>query len=333
MRRSIRRACLLALLVVGTASHAYSQEKVSLRYGTTVSLHNLPVWVAKSIGLFDKNGLDIEVILVRGGTLNLMGIIAQRLQLSSVGPEAVVGARIKGSDVVMVACAADTDKVYVIKRPEIKSPVELKGKASAVTRLGGTTHFYLRTALKELGLDADRDMTILQMGRSTDVAAALERGQIAVAALPYMYALPLLDKGWPVLLELSQTGLKYPPACVATTRAYIKGNPQVIDAFLKSYTEAIYRIKTDPKVGVDVYMKFTGETNRELVKKVIATYAETFNRVPYVSDEGIETVLSGFVSRQEVPKEFLGHPEKFRDSGPLDAIVKSGFIERLYGKP
>jgi ABC-type nitrate/sulfonate/bicarbonate transport system substrate-binding protein len=76
------KAVGLFLFVVTALNHVQAQEKVRLRYGTTISLHNLPIWVAKSTGLFDKNGLDIEVILVRGGALNLMGIVSERLQLS-----------------------------------------------------------------------------------------------------------------------------------------------------------------------------------------------------------------------------------------------------------
>ncbi len=329
MRHVFYKAVGLFLLVVTALSHVQAQEKVRLRYGTTISLHNLPIWVAKSTGLFDKNGLDIEVILVRGGALNLMGIVSERLQLSSIGPEAVVPARIQGADVVLLACASDSDLVYVFKRPEIKSVGDLKGKSSAVTRLGGTTHLYLRVALKHFGIDADKELTILQMGRSTDVAAALERGQIAVAALPYAYALPLIDKGWPVLIELSKTGFKYPPACVASSRSYVKNNPRVIDGFLKAYVGAIHRIKTDPKIGEDVYIQFTREGNQEMVRKVVRVYSETFKRIPYVADQGIETVLSGLASRQSIPPE-LGQAEVFRDNRPLEAIEKSGYIERLY---
>jgi NitT/TauT family transport system substrate-binding protein len=329
MKNVVWKAALLLMIAVGMSSTVHSQDKVRLRYGTTMSFHNLPVWVAKSTGMFDKNGLDIEVILVRGGALNIMGIVADRLQLSSVGPEAVVGARLQGSDVVILACAADTEPVYVFKRPEIKNTADLKGKVSAVTRLGGTTHLYLRFGLKQFGLDADKDLTILQMGRSSDVAAALERGQIAVAALSYAYALPLLEKGWPVLIELSKAGFKYPPACVASTRVYVKKNPAVVDAFLRAYVEAIHRIKADPRTGEDVYIQFAREGNRELVKKAVRVYADTFNRVPYASDQGIETVISGLGSRQSVSKELLS-PDNFRDNGPLAKIEKSGFIERLY---
>lgn len=329
MRSAVWKAVWLLLIAAGMPRPAGSQDKVNLRYGTTMSFHNLPVWVAKSAGMFDKNGLDIEVILVRGGALNIMEIVADRLQLSSIGPEAAVAARLQGSDVVILACAADTEPVYLFKRPEIKNVADLKGKTSAVTRLGGTTHLYLRFGLKQFGLDADKDLTILQMGRSTDVAAALERGQIAVAAVSYAYALPLLEKGWPVLLELTKAGFKYPPACVASTRAYVKKNPAVVDAFLRSYIEGIHRIKTDPRTGEDVYAKFARESNRDLVKKAVQVYAGTFNRVPYVSDQGIETVVAGLGSRPPAAKELLT-ADTFRDNGPLAKIEKSGFVERLY---
>jgi ABC-type nitrate/sulfonate/bicarbonate transport system substrate-binding protein len=329
MKTAFWHTALMLTMAVGISAPVHSQDKVRLRYGTTMSFHNLPVWVAKSAGLFDRNGLDIEVILVRGGALNIMGIVADRLQLSSVGPEAVVGARLQGSDVVILACAADTEPVYVITRPEMKNTADLKGKSSAVTRLGGTTHLYLRVGLKRFGLDADKDLTILQMGRSSDVAAALERGQIAVAAVSYVYAQPLLEKGWPVLVELSKAGFKYPPACVASTRVYVKRNPAVIDAFLRSYIEAIQRIKADPRIGEDVYMQFTREGNRELVRKAVRVYGDTFNRIPYASDQGIETVISGLSVRQISAKELL-LPDNFRDNGPLLKIDKSGFVERLY---
>jgi len=316
-------------LALALAGSAHPQEKVRLRYGTTMSFHNLPAWLAKSAGIFEKNGLDVEVILVRGGALNIMGIVADRLQLSSVGPEAVVGARLQGSDVVLLACAADSEPVYVLKRPEIKNMAELKGKASAVTRLGGTTHLYLRAGLKHFGLDADRDLTILQMGRSSDVAAALERGQIAVAAISYVYAQPLLDKGWPALIELSKMGFRYPPACVASTRAYVKNNPTVIDAFLRSYIEGIHRVKTDPKTAEDVYIRFAREGNRDLVRKAVRVYGDTFSRMPYVSDTGLETVITGFSARQPLSKDQM-NPDIFRDNAPLARIDKSGFVERLY---
>ena len=189
---------------------AFSQELKRIRYGTTTSVAHLPVLVAREGGLFAKYGLDVEAIHIRGGPLITMAIMSGGLQFSGVGAESVIAARIEGGDVVLLACPIDIDAVYLITRPEIKSAQQLKGKASAVTRIGSTTHFYLRTALRHVGLDPEKDMTILQLGASGEIGAALESGRIAAAALTFRSALPFLQKGWPVLVDLSKIDLPYP---------------------------------------------------------------------------------------------------------------------------
>ena len=157
---------------------------------------------------------------IRGGALITMGIMSGQLQFSGAGAESIVAARIEGGDVVLLACPVDSDPVYLIARPEIKSPAELKGKATAVTRLGSTTHFYLRAAARHVGLDPEKDMTILQLGTGTETVSALENGRIAAAAITHRYALPFLQRGWPLLVDLSTTDLVYPSSCVASSRSF-----------------------------------------------------------------------------------------------------------------
>lgn len=213
--------CLLAFMVTVLFAHSgLTQETKRIRFALTTPPHFLPIWVAKDLGLFSKHGLDVEVIFMRGGALITMGVISGELQLSGIGAESVVAARAEGGDVTLLACPLDLDLVYLISRPEIKTAAQLKGKATAVTRLGSTTHFYLRSAFKHLGMDADKDMTILQLGAGPEIAIALQQGQIAAAVLSYRNALSFLERGWPILVNLTQTGFKYPPSCVAGSRAF-----------------------------------------------------------------------------------------------------------------
>jgi NitT/TauT family transport system substrate-binding protein len=186
-----------------------AQELRRIPYGTTASPSHLPVWVAKDAGLFEKNGLNVEPVQIRGGSLISLAIITGDLPFSGAGAESVVAARAAGGDVILLACPVDADPVYLITRPEIKSAQDLKGQASAVTRYGSTTHFYLRAALKHVGLNPDKDMTILQLGAGPEMVVALDRGAIAAAALTTRYAIPFLQRGWPVLVDLSTTDLVY----------------------------------------------------------------------------------------------------------------------------
>jgi NitT/TauT family transport system substrate-binding protein len=322
--RSIRRAW--ALLVLSGLAVLYSgpsqaQELRRIHYGTTTSTAHLPIWVAKDAGLFAKNGLNVEPVQIRGGALITMGIMSGQLQFSGAGAESIVAARIEGGDVVLLACPVDSDPVYLIARPEIKSPAELRGKATAVTRLGSTTHFYLRAALRQVGIDPEKEVTILQLGTGTESVSAMENGRIAMAALTIRYALPLLQRGWPMFVDLSTTDLVYPSSCVASSRSFVKSEPKVVDDFLRAYIAAIQLIKKDPAFAERTFAKWLREKDPSLIKKTVESYGRLFKPAPFVSDKGIETVMKDLANRRAIPKEFYGRPELFRDNGPLERAL------------
>lgn len=315
-----RNAWVLCWLAV-IATPLAAQELRRIHYGTTTSTAHLPIWVAKDAGLFAKNGLNVEPVQIRGGALITMGIMSGQLQFSGAGAESAVAARVEGGDIVLLACPVDSDPVYFITRPEIKSVAELKGKSTAVTRLGSTTHFYLRAAARHVGLDADKDMTILQLGTGSETVSALENGRIAAAAVTHRYALPFLQKGWPLLVDMSTTDLVYPSSCVASSRAFVKAEPKLVDDFLRAYVLAMQRIKKDPAFAEKTFAKWLREKDPVLIKKTVEAYTKVFKLVPNVPDRGIENVLKDLANRRPVPKEFFGRYELFRDNAPLERAV------------
>lgn len=300
---------------------AATQELKRILYGTTASPSNLPVWVARDAGYFESYGLNVEPVQIRGGSLITLAIITGNLQFSGVGAESVVAARAAGGDVVLLACPVDADPVYLITRPEIKSAAELKGQASAVTRYGSTTHFYLRAALKHVGLNPDRDMTILQMGAGPEMVAALDAGRIAAAALTTRYAIPFLQRGWPVLVDLSTTDLVYPSSCVTSSRAYIRAAPKTTEDFLRAYVAAIHLIKKDHKAAEKSFAKWMREKDPTIVTKTVEAYARLFKRNPQVPDKGIENVIRDLIRARPEFKEYLGWPEPFRENRPLERAL------------
>jgi ABC-type nitrate/sulfonate/bicarbonate transport system substrate-binding protein len=319
----------LGLCMGALANLAFAQDAQRLRYGTTNSIMNLPVWVAQDARLFSKHGLsNVEIIFIQSGTLITMGVISGELNFSGAGAASVVAARLKGGDVALLACPVDADAVYLVARPGVKSAAELRGKTTAVTRLGSTTHFYLRSALRYSGLDPQKDVKILQLG--LDFSGALEAGQIDAAALPFNLALPYLQKGWPVLLDLSKTDFVYPASCVVSSRAFIKASPKVVDGFIRAYVDAIHLIKKDRSFTEKVFTKWLRQSEPDIVKRTVQVYAELFKRVPTVTDGGIKAVLEELAESSPVPKEMMNRPDYFRDAAPLQRVVKEGWIEKLY---
>ena len=318
-----RLVILIAILcaLVLAQQLACAQELRRIHYGTSVSISHLPVWVAKDAGLFAKKGLNVEPVQIRGGALITMGLMSGQLQFSGAGAESVVAARIEGGDVVLLACPSDLEPIYLITRPEIKSAAELKGKSSAVTRLGSSTHFYLRAALRNVGLDSEKDLTILQLGAGPEMAMALESGRIAVAALNIRYALPFLKRNWPVLVDLTKTDLVYPSSCVTSSRTFVKSEPRVVEDFLSAYVAAIQLIKKNQSFAERSLAKWTREKDSYVLTKSVESHARIFKATPYVPDKGIENVMKDLANRRNVSKEFIGRPELFRDNVPLDRAL------------
>ncbi len=301
---------------------ASAQELKRIYYGTSASPAHLPVWVAKDAGLFAQHGLNVEPVQIRGGSLITLAIITGDLPFSGVGAESVVAARAAGGDVVLLACPIDADPVYLITRPEIKSPLDLKGQASAVTRYGSSTHFYLRSALKHVGLDPERDLIVLQLGAGPEMVAALEVGRIQAAALTNRYAIPFLERGWPVLVDLSKTDLVYPSSCVTSSRAYIRAEPKTTEDFLRAYVAGIHLIRKDQDFAEKSFSKWLREKDPAIVKKSVAAYARLFKLAPVVPDKGIENVVKDLMRKRPEFKEYLGWPGPFRENGPLERALR-----------
>jgi NitT/TauT family transport system substrate-binding protein len=319
--RVISLLAILCVLLTATRASAATELRRIL-YGTTASPSNLPVWVAKDAGYFEKQGFNVEPVQIRGGSLITIAILSGNLDFSGAGAESVVAARAAGGEVVLLACPIDADPVYLITRPEIKSAAELKGKTSGITRYGSTTHFYLRAALKEVGLNPERDVTILQMGAGPEIVAALESGVIASAALTSRYAFPFLERGWPVLVDLSKTDLVYPSSCVTSSRDFVKAEPRTVEHFLRAYVAGIRLIRKNHSFAQKSLMKWLREKDPTLARKTVEVYARLLKPAPFVPDKGIENVLKDLVVKRPEFKEFLGWPEFFRDNHALQRAMQ-----------
>ena len=93
------RLLALGLCMGALANFALAQDTQRLRYGTTNSIMNLPVWVAQDARLFAQHGLtNVEVIFIQSGTLITMGVVSGELNFSGAGAASVVAARLKGGD-------------------------------------------------------------------------------------------------------------------------------------------------------------------------------------------------------------------------------------------
>ena len=321
-------AILLAVSLAGSA--AAQSFKVAIGY-SGISADQLVIWVARDAGIFAKNNLDAQAVYFSGGTLSVTAMISGDTPLIQASGVGVVSAGLAGAEPVYVVGGITTLDYWLMTQPEIKTPEQLKGGTVAVARFGGAADFVARFALPRLGLTPGKDVTIIQTGSTPERMAALEARRVSASTLvpPTMFAAQ--KKGFHLLADVAALGLAYQHQGGVTTKKFLREHPDVVRNFVKSYIEAVHRLKTDRAFGLKIAAKYLRLDDKELLQK---TYESSIDekKLPakqYPSVEGIKTILDQLAKDA---KAKAAKPQDFIDARFVEEFDKSGYIDGLYGR-
>jgi NitT/TauT family transport system substrate-binding protein len=300
--------------------------KVTVGYSAIVA-GNVPTWLAKETGIFAKNGLDVQLVYIRGGATVMMALLSRETPISHVGGSSIVSASLRGADPVIIAGGVATSDWWLMSRPNIKTAEQLKGGSLAIAVFGGTSDSFARIALKKLGLNPVRDVAILQIGGLAERLSSLENGRVTAAMLATPEVFIAQKKGFNTLVHVT---LPYQTTSVATTRRFIRENPEIVRRYVKSQIEAVHRMKTDRETGIKVLAKYHGSQDKEILERTYDLHRSDEKLPPkqYPTLEGIKNILEPLA--QTDPKAKLAKPEDFVDMRFIKELDESGFIDELY---
>jgi NitT/TauT family transport system substrate-binding protein len=286
-----------------------------------------PLWTTQEGGYFRREGLDVELPYIGGGTLLIQAMLSGDVQYAYGPSVPVVNAALRGSDLVFIANTGDTLIFSVMTKPEIKDPAELKGTRIGVTRLGGSADLALEYALKRWGLQRGRDVAVAQTGGLPESLAALRAGVIQGAVLSPPNNLLAKKAGLRELVDIGQLGIIFPNTALSTTRAYIRSNRDSVLRFLRGLVEGQHRLRTDKEFSMKVVSKYTKTVDPEILSELYQIYGVRYagQPVPYVRLEGIDEILKGIdakEARQSKAADFV-------DNSLLKEIEQSGIQRKL----
>ncbi len=131
------------------APTAAPKVKLNVAY-STLNPDPLAMWVAKDAGFFDKNGLDVTVTFVDGGTKTAQALVAGDVKFAATAPSGTLAATTGGADLILVGGFVNVPNYDFLVQPTIKTAADLKGKKVAVSGLSGSSYTAARIALREL---------------------------------------------------------------------------------------------------------------------------------------------------------------------------------------
>jgi len=308
---------------------ASAPAKIVVTYGGLNERSGV-LFVAKDAGIFQKHGLDAQVVNVRSGAVGLSALAAGETQFhggSATG--ASIGAMAGGLDLVFVAGLINKlDGTFVVA-PNIKTPADLKGKKIGVTTFGSLTDFLVRYALQKKGLNPQRDVALIQIGGDPERIGALKQGSIDAASLSFPGYGIAMKMGFPMLWA-SAKDINYHWIEITTRRSIIQKDRELVMNYMKAHLEATALFKRDRDFGKKVIKKTLRLDNEELVNESYDLFAKAFLSTPYPNMSWMKTSFEYVaMTRPDV----LDHkPEEYVDRSFVEELDKSGFIKKLYEK-
>src|SRR5574341_1152987 len=259
-------AALAAMIIVQPAGAAEGLQKLRVAYAAITAAFSVP-WVAKEAGIFQRHGLDVELVYIASGSRAVQTLVGGSIDVAAIGGPAGVDAKLAGADTVYVAIPVNKVIMFTVADPQIQRIEEMRGKSIGVTRIGTVTDFFTRLYLRQNGLVPDRDVMIRHAGGLPEIVAALKSGQIEGGTFGFPAVLHARAAGFRVLVDYNTSGYRYPLSSVIVTQKLLRTQESAIRRFLEAHIEAVHRFKTDANFAMNVIGKYTQTSDRAMLEE------------------------------------------------------------------
>jgi NitT/TauT family transport system substrate-binding protein len=324
--RAIFAALGLALLLTPAQR---LQAKSYLAYISDSPSATAAYWVAKDSGILAKHGLDLELIFISGSTRGIQSLIAGDVSFVGAIGTAVINGRLAGGDIAIVNGLTNTLPYYVIGKPTIKSPENLRGKTAAVHIPGTSADFALRLALKGAGLSY-KDIKAVTVGGSPARLASVLNGQLDFTIVQDAEKIPGEKAGLKVIMDMAKLNIPFQLTCTATSGKMIRENTESVRSIVKAMAETVHYYKTRKEDVIRIVQKYTRGQSRQVLEEIYVSYTDLLVEDTYPTVEGLKNMLE--IQASLDPRAAKARVEDFVDLRFVDELKKSGFINKLYGR-
>jgi NitT/TauT family transport system substrate-binding protein len=325
---------LLAVLAAG--GDAWAQKSLSsVRLGVAgISGTNAHPFVDKQLGLFQKHGIEVELIAFQGGSQLIQAMLAGDLPLALSEGVTVLASNIKSVNLVFIAGIVNTFPFTILAKAEIRKPSDLRGKKIAISRFGSSSDVAVRAAVERYDLKPDKDVIILQVGGQAERFAALRAGVVDAAIVSPPFNLVGRRLGFNDIIDMSEQGVAYAHQQIVARKDFIERQPDLVLRFLRGTVEGLSYWKDPSKKeavtqNIAKFLKLDPQKDKEQLDETFRYYGKVFPTKPYPTLEGLE--LSANILKKARPD---AKDLQVKDSLTNRFIVeleKEGFLARVFG--
>ena len=323
-------ATLLAVLLATSTLRAQEPLKILFPY-SPIGLNSLPWMLAKDAGMFERNGLNVDIVFIGFSPLVISTLLSGTADFAGLGGPAIISNVLQGGDIVFVGATVPYFGNSLVVKKEINKVSELKGKKVGIGRLGTVAHFALQAILDRHNVS---DVTVIQGLGPGEQLPALNRGAIdaAVVSPP---SFPLLKAGHKEILsstDMRNMGVKFIHQGIVARRSLLPKNGPVVVRLIRSTMEGIKTIGADEQFTKKVITKYTRLSDPVLLDQTYNLAVTHFTRDPSIPPEAIQSMVQQLARWNMVDQKAAAHTPltHFYDNSFVDELKKSGFLDQLW---
>ena len=325
---SLASVCFFLLVFSALPSGLLAQQR-HLHSSAGVGSNQVPMYVAKDLGIFDKYGLNVELIVITGGARSLQALFGGSTHSANMAAMAPVSAVLSGGDIVIVGAILNKSLQKFVARKEIRKPVELRNKKIGIANFGGSSEFGALMALREWKIPPE-SVTLTIAGGGRERMLALEAGGIDATLLSYAETLIAAKKGMNVLGEMTELVPEFPDRLIMVRRSYLDKERDSVKKFLQAISEGIIKVRTDRERTVTSLMKHL-RLDRQVAEENYQGSRDAYSFPPRVGRKGMQGVLDIFQQQTGRPKSDF-EMSRFVDESVIDELEREGFFKRIDSK-
>ena len=271
-------------------------------------------------GEFKKAGLDVEAVLISGGTKSMQALLSGGLDFAHVSGGMSVQANLSGADVTIIGTGSNSMSAGVVAAKDIKSYQDLRGKKIGLASFGGNNDIGMRFALKKNGINPDKDVTFLQLGGERNRLTALERGAISATIISPPGLFVAEAQGYTRLGDLAAMGMRYPELSIITRKRDLKERRDLVRRYLRAFVEAVRIMKTNREATLRVIEKYIHVGSKAEAVKTYEFFVKSTSDTLRTERDGIVEFLATLEATK--PGVSKRNPNEFIDESVLEEVLK-----------
>ena len=247
------------------------------------SVQILPMLLAQDKGFYKREGLDLELVFVRGASTAVQALLANQIHfIFSVGPQ--MPAVWEGNDIMLLAQQVGRPTFSLVVTPDIYKIADLKGKKIGVT-FGGSTAAGTKALLELNRINPDKDVEYISLPGNEPKIAAMKQGIISAALLAPPADFLAMKSGMKRLVSLADVFKDTAFTGLAATSKTIQENPQMVKRMVRAIVRSVIYTRDNPEDAVQIMTKRLG-LNRDAALDAYHMIREAL--VPVPTERGVE---------------------------------------------